>query len=102
MSSPKKSYSKNAYAEFAKGRFYGLNLSSKAPDGASLCASQDILVASWEAGGGGTIGVIRLDEIEKRNPQVTLFRGHKAAIQDLQISPFYSTIFASASDGTFR
>lgn len=91
------------FGETCKEKFTGLNLTNKTTDGSSLAASPDFLVNCWETGGGGSVGVVRYEEINSKHTQPTLFKGHKGLIHDIQICPFYSTIFATASeDGTVK
>lgn len=99
MSSPKRSVARNVFGDYWKEKFTDFNLSSKAVEGNSLAVSETLIIGCWEAGGGGTVGVVKLEQCGKRNPPVVLFRGHKAPVQDIQVCPFYSTIFATASEG---
>lgn len=95
----RKSIARNVYGEVWKDKFTNLQLSSRTIDGATLAASEDLLVAAWDSGCGGTLGVILLDDCGKKNTPVAFVRGHKGTVHDIRFSPFYSTIFATASEG---
>jgi len=97
----KSSAVKNAFAEYSKERFQDLHLSLSATDGSSLAVSPEYLAGVWESGGGGTVGVISLSDVGAKSPHVTTFKGHKGPIQDIAFSPFYPTIFGTASDGIY-
>eukprot|EP01053_Blabericola_migrator_P004982 Blabericola_migrator_1__4981@NODE_258_length_10736_cov_58_864373_g216_i0_p2_GENE_NODE_258_length_10736_cov_58_864373_g216_i0NODE_258_length_10736_cov_58_864373_g216_i0_p2_ORF_typecomplete_len734_score114_50WD40/PF00400_32/6_1e08WD40/PF00400_32/2e07WD40/PF00400_32/4_7e03ANAPC4_WD40/PF12894_7/0_00023ANAPC4_WD40/PF12894_7/7_3e06ANAPC4_WD40/PF12894_7/8_6e07ANAPC4_WD40/PF12894_7/3_8e02WD40_4/PF16300_5/2_5e16Ge1_WD40/PF16529_5/0_0016Ge1_WD40/PF16529_5/0_00044eIF2A/PF08662_11/1_6e09eIF2A/PF08662_11/1_5 len=101
MASPapfRKSVGRNVYGDAPKEKYVDLRLSQRQTDGNSLACSSELIASCWETGGGGTLGIIATDCLGKRNPPVTLFRGHKGPIQDIHFSPFYTTIFATASE----
>lgn len=59
--------------------FYG---SDSEPDFDGEKANPQYLAVNWEASGGGTFGVIPLNEKGRLPEQLPLFRGHKAVVLD--------------------
>ncbi|KAI7197409.1 hypothetical protein KC352_g20620, partial [Hortaea werneckii] len=56
------------------------------------------LAFNWEASGGGAFAVVPLEEKGKLPEIVPLFRGHTAAVLDIDWNPFDDDIIASGSD----
>ncbi|EZG46151.1 coronin, partial [Gregarina niphandrodes] len=98
MHSGKRHIARNVLGAVWKDKFTGIQVPKKTNDGASLAASTDFIASCWESGGGGTVCVIGVDQIGERRQKQCFFRGHTGAIQDIQFCPFYSAIFATASE----
>eukprot|EP00922_Rhytidocystis_sp_ex-Travisia-forbesii_P069228 GHVS01103288.1.p1 GENE.GHVS01103288.1~~GHVS01103288.1.p1 ORF type:complete len:429 (+),score=48.87 GHVS01103288.1:253-1539(+) len=99
---PERLMIKNLAAEPWKIHYADIKLSTKATDSPGIACSSEYIAAPWDVGGGGMIGVMKLEACT-RKPDVIRIKGHTAQIFDVAFSPFYSSLLASCSeDQTIR
>ncbi|OII75002.1 coronin [Cryptosporidium ubiquitum] len=89
---------RNLYGECLQDRFSGLHIvtSRHTVDGCGIAASTEFIAFPAECSGGGSVGVIDNSSFGYK-PNVVYFKGHKAAVSDVEFSPFYSCLLVSAS-----
>ncbi|CAB16873.1 actin binding WD repeat protein, coronin Crn1 [Schizosaccharomyces pombe] len=75
-----------------------IKLSNNAWDSNLLSVNPFYLSVNWNAGAGGALAVIPLNERGKLPDQVNLFRGHTAAVLDTDWNPFHDQVLASGGD----
>jgi coronin-1B/1C/6 len=80
--------------------FDNIRVSKSAWDTNKVCASTKFIGVSWEASGGGQFCVLDRNNPGKLPANFPLVSGHKAAVLDLDFSPFNPNVIASvAEDG---
>jgi len=79
--------------------YQDLRVTRSAWDSNFIKANPKFFAVAWESGGGGSIGVLRHEDVGKINQaNPPLLSGHKRAVLDFDWHPFNDNILASVSE----
>eukprot|EP00921_Rhytidocystis_pertsovi_P011560 GHVQ01018690.1.p1 GENE.GHVQ01018690.1~~GHVQ01018690.1.p1 ORF type:complete len:457 (-),score=55.61 GHVQ01018690.1:1127-2497(-) len=88
---------KTISAHESKQKYSDLRFSGKPTESLGIRANSCYLAFPWETGGGGTLALIPRD-IFGRITEPLMFKGHAGAVLDVEFSPFYESMFLTASE----